>query len=669
MKIDSDCWLGFLADSDAWRKLSGPVREALLLLTPDELPKGAPEAADWLAEKGWLVFAPSGKAIVAPRHAATLQLVAALGSVDIFAASDDRNALLNSYLKQYFEGSELVPICSGAWFGWHAPTVAHKIGTRVWLDAFLTGQAPRWETRLSGLTRQYFSSSNIMACAQLMLARVKASPSLLSLPELLAAGKADKPETACKALTGLLRYLLIFARLNPETHEPQIGLWPELTARLHRPAAQRPPELEPVETFHQPYLVDDITVLLTAAATTPPRLKANGSDLFAKDTAELTAAFLPLPAWLLPTLLDPSLRLSHALGVAMELKLAHGATDADTQALQLALLPAGRDWLNLSVTARLENLLATYRSGAAKSGESSAIATIPTHPSWVIGNQRGILQPAPAVLHSWRNAPERGFVVAEAFFDYLGAAHNPLLTMLPKGESLREFMNTGWSMGYDDITPEDAERRGWELVRTFFLRRLVPLGGVRLGRSAEGALLFEMTDIGRCLLGEAKSFKLSEAPSGEILVQPNFEIVFLGANVPAEAELGRFCVRAGRGHGVLFKITREACLLAARTGLTAAEALATLARLSAKPLPRNVQAEVTAWFSQTRNVQKRQALLLECPDAETAGRIVSAIRGGTRLLNPTTVECPVLKLSTAQIKRLQALGVFVDSPPGKRAAK
>jgi hypothetical protein len=669
MKIDSDCWLGFLADLDAWRKLPGSVREVLLLLTPDELPKSAPEAADWLTEKAWLVFPPSGKAIVAPRHAATLRLVAALGGVDIFAASDDRNALLNRYLKQHFEGSELVPICSGAWFGWHAPTVAHKIGSRAWLEAFLTGQAPRWESRLPGVTRQYFGSPNIMACAQLMLARVKASPTLLSLPELLTAGKADKPETACKALTGLLRYLLVFARLNPETHEPQIGLWPELTARLHRPAAQRPPMLEAVETFHQPYLVDDITVLLTAAATTPPRLKANGCDLFAKDAAELTAAFPPLPDWLLPTLLDPAIRLDHALKVAMAMKFARSATDADTRALQLALLPAGRDWLSLSVTARLENLLATYRSGASKSGEFSAIATIPTHPSWVIGNQRDLLKPAPVVLHSWRNAPARGFVAVAAFLDYLGAAYNPLLTMLPKGESLREFISAGWSMGYLDITPEDTEQRGLELLRALFLRRLVPLGGVRLGRSAEGALLFEMTDIGRCLLGEAKSFKLPEAPLGEILVQPNFEIVFLGANVPAEAELGRFCVRAGHGHGVLFKITREACLFAARTGLTAADALATLARLSAKPLPRNVQSEVTAWFSQTRTVQKRTALLLECPDAETAGRIVSALRDGTRLLNPTTVQLPVLKLSTTQIKRLQKIGVFVDSPSGKRAAK
>ena len=669
MRTDADHWLRFFAGLAAWRKLPTSAREALLLLQPSRLRSGAPSAAVRLADKGWLESGPDGKDRVPLGRAAMYHLIATLGGVDPFAGADDSPALLGRYLKQHFEQTDLTPICSGSWGGWDVPTVAKKVCTQAWIDSFLNGQAPRWEARLSGwLRRHYFSSPNIMGCAQRMLSRAKASPGPLPLSDLLDAGRADKLETAFKALTGLLRYLLVFAGLHPDTLEPQIGLWPELTARLHRPPAGLPATVEPVEVFHQPHLADDLAVLLTTAASAPLRLKANGCDLFAKDAAEMIAAFPPLPAWLPATLLDNALRLEQALGVAVALKFAHGATDAETQSRRLEALPAGRAWLGLGARERLERLLAAFRTrrGGNDSGGSFAIAMLPAHPCWAMANQHRILEPAAAVLESWRHAPARRFVPAERLFDFLGQAHNPLLNLLAEGEVLCEFVSSGWSTGYFEMTPENVERRGWELVRAFFLRRLVPLGGVRLGRAADGTLLFEMTDIGRYLLGETKTFNLPEVRAGELVVQPNFEIVFLDANLAAEAELAPFCARAGRGHGVLFRLTRESCLRASRAGLTADAVLVTLARLSTKPVPRNVQQEVAAWFSQARTVQPRRALLFECPDVETAGQMVSALKGGTRLLNPTMVEFPEAKLSSAQLKRLQTLGIFVGALPGKR---
>jgi len=225
------------------------------------------------------------------------------------------------------------------------------------------------------------------------------------------AGGADKPATTSKALTGLMRYLLVFAGLHPDTLEPQIGLWPEVTARLHRPPARMPASVEPVEMFHQAHLADDLAVLLTTAASAPPRLKANGCDLFAKDAAELIAALPPLPTWLPAPLLDNDIRLEHALGVAVAMEFAHGVTDAETQSRRLEALPPGRAWLALDAKERLEKLLAAFRDrmGRSDSGGSSVLAMLPAHPPWAIANQRRTIEPATAVLRACRARPRRAF--------------------------------------------------------------------------------------------------------------------------------------------------------------------------------------------------------------------------------------------------------------------
>jgi len=58
--------------------------------------------------------------------------------------------------------------------------------------------------------------------------------------------------------------------------------------------------------------------------------------------------------------------------------------------------------------------------------------------------------------------------------------------------------------------------------------------------------------------GESSNDAEKAAPA-ELVVQPNFEIVFLSPSHRAEAVLGRYCERTGREVGVLFRITRRSC--------------------------------------------------------------------------------------------------------------
>ena len=68
--------------------------------------------------------------------------------------------------------------------------------------------------------------------------------------------------------------------------------------------------------------------------------------------------------------------------------------------------------------------------------------------------------------------------------------------------------------------------------------RLIPLGGARLGRGGNGRASFQITDIGRYLLGIASaSFDYGHDVEAEVIVQPNFEIVFLARAPQLEARL------------------------------------------------------------------------------------------------------------------------------------
>ena len=105
------------------------------------------------------------------------------------------------------------------------------------------------------------------------------------------------------------------------------------------------------------------------------------------------------------------------------------------------------------------------------------------------------------------------------------------------------------------------------------------------------------------------------------MVQPNFDVVFLAPAPRAEAEFSRFAERKGRHMGTLFRITKRSILAAAAAGLTLEQTFETLRQCCSEELPPNVRREISGWFAQCRRVSLRPAVLIHCPDAETAARI------------------------------------------------
>ena len=121
--------------------------------------------------------------------------------------------------------------------------------------------------------------------------------------------------------------------------------------------------------------------------------------------------------------------------------------------------------------------------------------------------------------------------------------------------------------------------------------------------------------------------------------------------------------RTGTGHvGALFRITRASVLRAAETGIAAEIMLKTLGGVSRTPVPANVARQVRDWFGGTRRVRIRPAVLVECPDSETAARVTAL--GGAHV---SAVTRTILRLDGdeksvgALVKKLRTKGIFVQS--------
>jgi hypothetical protein len=150
------------------------------------------------------------------------------------------------------------------------------------------------------------------------------------------------------------------------------------------------------------------------------------------------------------------------------------------------------------------------------------------------------------------------------------------------------------------LATEEALEELWKSFLGIFLGRcILSLGGAEAGVTQDGRPGFRMTDTGRLLLGMPRD-GLPEPDDddagAELIVQPNYEVVFLSPSPGAEAELGRFCERVGREVGVLFRITRQSVQRAAAAGLDAERVLATLKAGSKSPVPPNVMHEIRGWM-------------------------------------------------------------------------
>jgi len=660
--FDIDWADGFLARLAAWGEVPLAGRRAFLKLKPSQSAKATVlgDALPSLVEAGLVQTHLEGAKVSVAQEARPFSRV--MRAMDRHRLHDvpSRQAM-EAYIADHLTHDERATLLSNRYWGYRSWRDLVIVASSVeWIGGFLEAKsAEAWEERaLEWEQAGYFAMPGSFEKTKKLVRALVERGSPLAFSELRRAVSGIGPRLLGACIGAAFRYLLLFPALRRENLEPVIGAWPAVIDRMKRAPAKRPSAVAPEQTFRASFLADDVTAFLVACAAEPLRLRVNDHQLFSRARERVAGGFVPFPPWVETVVrLAPPERADAALACCRAMKLALG-TEIDGKPFVTAT-PEGLEWLALSSKERLKALVdrvkaIDFRDFYSRTAGDFAFPPLAHEFSL---DRRGEFDLPAAVGRAFAGVADRGFVPLKPFLSYQAERANPLVKAAGKGR--RREIRIGWR--YVEPTREELEGLWMELLAGYLRMRLIPLGGVELGLDGEGGHCFALTSVGRYVLGVSDDFDHAEEQTGELVVQPNFEVVFMSPSPRAEAEIGRFSERTGAGVGAVFRITQGSVFAAAGAGLTADGVIETLRGFAAKAVPANVEREVRGWFDRCRRVSISPATLIRCPDSETAARVVAA--AGNRRIVP--VSDTVLELrDTARkadlLRRLRAQGLFVD---------
>lgn len=603
----------------------------------------------------------SKNARVAPQHLGFFRVMRSLRRNRIFDRPSRDS--FHDFVSEHLTGAEIWGF-SGSGSGLHdygdyeeAQRLYSRVCSAAWLKRFLAASDPDWEKKyqVRGMS-PYFPSAEAYSAAQALVRNL----SRAAVPQPMSQIRAQCPDLPPDLLAGAIRagirYLLFFPALRGEDLEATLGLWPGIAAKLTGAAPKPPAPVAVSESFHSPFIVEDMTAVLTACAVEPLRVRAGDLEIFETMRADLELALGTLPEWVERQFcFAPHDRISTALDFLEKYEFLErrGQRGRD---YRMEVTETGSRWLSLGEKSRLKAVLDGLRGTLKKRSslfEDQAVSLVPTVIEMATSAQNEKVASSMMARYAGLDADKP--VRLREFLAYHREKNNPLAAVLRTDRHGMFWIGEVLASGASTEELEEA----WEGVLADFLRlRLLPLGGVKLGRDSSGEVCFALTEAGRYLLGAAQDFHLAEDAPGRVMVQPNFDVVFLASWRKAESELARFCERKGRHVGTLFKVTKQSIFAAAASGLTRERVLGSLREYCSADLPPNVEFEITAWFGQYREISLRTALLIHCPDAETALRVAAVAGKKVTRLTETTLELPDGKAEAALRRKLREMGIF-----------
>ena len=679
MKLPQVDWKRFLALLPQWDELPDNLRTDWLQLHPSErytlVPGGK---ADALIRGGWLTPAGGDRYELARRRRYFHRALRACSRVAVFDryGSGDRKMLVD-YLGEHFSPRDYATL-GRAGAGTDRAGLAAEMNREEWLGEFLRWASPGGAAEGPAQRWRRASPAAVTAARALVEAAIdRGAP--IPLAELMnSADRVSRPSQIALGLAFGCGEALLLVGLDGAAL-PFIGVWPASRSTPAAPAAAAParaPQFaDATPLFCRPLLIDDMATLLLESTAAPPRLKAGERlELFARARDAIGAALPPLPPWI-KTADGPLARDSRvdvAAYSARRLGLA-ATTGMRGKDFSLEVTERGRRWLTLGAGARLKQVLDVVRDGVDEERGRAPDADYPYGVAGGTSDDSAALEPGlsylpydPGLEYPWIHHLDCRAAVTDAFRSVADAAAVGLVEFVDG--HCRES-NPLTAIAFMPYVDEETIDRQWATaLHTFFNRRLIALGAVALGLLTDGHLGFRLTPVGRYLLGETDELELdaSEEP-GDILVQPNFEIVFLAPSLDAQLR-ARSCadptaaLEGPESVGTLFVLRRESVQRAVIAGQDADRIVASLRELSKHPLPDNVQRQVTTWAAEVRWIDVHPAVVVDCGDPETAARVLTVVGKAGRQLSATAVELLVgNKLTAAMRKKLMAGGIFVRS--------
>jgi len=459
--------------------------------------------------------------------------------------------------------------------------------------------------------------------------------------------------TAADAFKAAVRYLLIFPALRNDTCEAVFWIRPTIGAHLHRITPVSPKSVDVSGVSVPPFLLEDTTLVVSRAMaeTLPVKKNSWGIELYEKTRRNLLEAFDDLPKSIASHHIRDA-RLNHALDILGSLKFI--AQDS----LGLTPTKAGIDWLKHSPTDRQKILIDAFRQSPKRTEERAGTTYKRPRafsPMAIYMGERFHPKPVDTeelIVKAWSQAKPGEFFALEEWLTYHSKA------TLPSGVEPDTYVtdsSTNWHTPFAE-GGNDVFRK---LHSLFFFTKLMPLGGVCLGSMPDGQLAFSLNETGDYLIRGTGLPKGLDAEDASIVVQPNFEIVFMRANPLAEAELSKFAERCGHRIGTLFRLTKASVLKAARLGKTDNQVLEILDRTSNKPVPANERHQIHDWIKVCRHVEYYRAINFSVPDEETSQRVIQAFGEKCHKIAPLILELRTPYADPTAMKKLDSLGIFL----------
>ncbi len=584
-------------------------------------------------------------------------------------------AAVRAYLRESLDKGECQAVLGNpSQYGWDpAGDLARRAASRAWVEELVgLGDPVAWEkVRLrdewgDGVSWEPLLTPAVHAALVGLVDEVREAGGTVRFSSLFEGVSQSEHEVRSAALQAALRYLVLFPRLQVDPAPTfQVGLAPGVARGLDRKPQPEPTVVEAdVEATPTFWIADMMSVLLDAAAG-ETRVKANGSDLYQKTEERLVASLGSLPPLVEEWAQTDGL---HRLACAVWALQAHNLVHLEIQPNGRRFLrptPASQAWLAAPPVERVRTVADRIRAGGADGAASRGSGREAEYLAPDVSDHDraldGILDAdlAAAIRAALAQIPSDGAVGLDCWLHQQAYEANPLTGEGPGGHAFGAR-----SRGYRWAGPEECELAWLRVLSSSITWRLIPLGGVALGAPGPGSEepMIALTSVGRYVIRATDDLELpgGEAPKARVLVQPNFDVVFLGPAPEIESLLAPFAERVGHGVGTLFHLNRKAAMRAAAAGLDAEEALERLTRAHDGPLPENISRSVSDWFARVRVVESSQVLILRCPDEDTASRVAAAGDTHATRLGPQVVEIESREALRRIEKKLAKEGIFVE---------
>ena len=689
-----------------WERVPLEARRSFLEHVKSSEPARKPdlgEAFPLLDELGF--FQPSEgriRATLKPQFKVFVRVVRAMGRSQVYDSPTP--VAFNAYLKDNFSLEERAAVgeASGqgqrSYYGsyYREQDIYRRTASSHWVKTFVASSSVSWHDMQVSRQRP-IPGPEVHTEAQELVRFLIERAEPVTLKDLCAAWDDRDPSRLPEALVHGLRQLVVYPALRDGDLEPIVGIWPSVAWRLS--AAPPKPATVPKagEVFQAPFLMDDMASIVVVCASEPLRLRGNDWRLFVKAEKEIAAQLAPLPEWLEePFALGPAARTDTALRLLAQTGRVVQAGVAGRD-LRFEVTKKGRDWLSLGPKERLQELLNQLKEsikeevsskGSSKKnarGKRTPLRVIPRYAEdfdddyeddydddtpasplnllpYTLGAGHQELSNAElteAVRQRCADLPSEGFVDAAVLLEFEARGEHPLRRLLGLGSYLSFYLGP---ISLYSPSEGDLDIAWSRLLSDTFFQRLLPLGAVKVGVGKGGAISLGLSEVGRYLFDLTRELSIDLPDHQEdrsVVVQPNFDVVFLAPSPATEVVISRFAERRGRRVGVLFHITKQSIFIAASAGLTAEAVIENLRRVCANELPANVEREIRGWSAQCRRIEMQPAIVIRCPDEDTAARVRSVGKGKVRPISETVLEFSEPKQKSQFVRKLRGMGIFV----------